>query len=442
MHSPVLLEGGTIVTMNAAMDVVASGALLVEQGRIRFVGPRSELDRLPPETEIIDVAGHLVLPGLINAHTHLPMSLFRGLADDLPLDVWLEEHMFPAEAQFIRPDTVELGTRLSLAEMLLSGTTSCADGYFLEEAVLRTASAVRFRGIFAQGVIDFPAPGVPDPAENIAVAREFLSEQSGSTHCRTAVFAHSPYTCSATTLVQAKALAEEFGLLFFLHAAETALEADRCRADHGGMTPVRYLASLGLLDRRTVLVHAVHVDEEEQDIVAASDAGVCICSESNMKLAAGVAPLRGYRERGVRVGLGTDGCASNNDLDMFLEMRSTAFVQKLHNRDPAFLEAADLLVLATSGGALVLGLEEAVGSLEPGKQADVVVVDASAPHAMPMYDPYSFLLYSAAGSDVTHVLSDGELVVRDSELVDWDLPELLQSVRNISEGIRRFAKSV
>lgn len=436
----VLIEGGTIVTMNSAMDVVADGVLLAEQGRIRYVGPRSGLEMIPPGTEVIDATEHLVLPGLVNAHTHLPMSLFRGLADDLPLETWLEEHMFPAEAEFITPENVELGVRLSLAEMLLSGTTTCADGYFLESTALQVAETLGIRGVFAQGIVDFPAPGVPDPAQNLAVVRDFLVAHASGTQRRPAVFAHSPYTCSERTLRGAKALAEEFGVMFFLHVAETAWEVTQSREQHHGLTPIRYLDAIGVLDAHTVLVHAVHVDEQEQDIIAASGAGVCICTESNMKLAAGVAPLRGYLARGIPVGLGTDGCASNNDLDLLLDMRSTALVHKLTSLDPAFPHADEVLSLATRGGAMVLGLDHEIGSLEAGKLADVVGLDVSGPNATPLYNPYSHLAYSASGADVAFVLCSGNIMVRNGELADWDVSGVLHDVRRLSGSIGRFGK--
>jgi len=435
---PLVLAGGTILTMNADREVIADGAVCITGDRLRFVGPRAELPAAFTDAEAIDLTGRLVMPGLVNTHTHAPMSLFRGLADDLPLADWLGKHIFPAEAKFINPESVRLGTRLSLVEMLLSGTTTYADGYFHEDAVLLAAQELGMRGVFAQGVIDFPAPGVPDPERNVAAARRHLEQFASDGPQAPAVFAHSPYTCSAGTLVRAKALSREFGVLFFIHVAETEEEVSSTRENHDGLTPIRYLDSLELLGERTVLVHAIHVDEEEQDLIAARGAAVSICTESSMKLASGVAPLPGYLHRGVPAGLGTDGCASNNDLDMFLEMSQTARLHKLCTGDPSVLSARQVVELATRGGARALGLAHEIGSLEPGKLADVIAVRIDRPHAAPLYNPYSQLAYSASGADVDLVIVGGKVLVKERRLTNCDVAEVCRAANEIAVDIARL----
>ena len=434
------LRGGTVLTMGEGREIIDDGVVMTAGDRICHVGPAAAAPVPGPDTEVIDCRGHLILPGLVNAHTHLPMSLFRGLADDLPLHVWLERHMFPAEARFMTPDSVRAATRLSVVEMLLGGTTTCADGYFHEDAVWEAALELGIRAVLAQGVIDFPAPGVPEPTQNLAVARRYLERhRDGCGRLRSAVFAHSPYTCGADTLVRAKALACEFDRLFFIHAAETRGEVEQVKERSNGLTPIRYLHELGVLDRSTVLVHAVHCDGEEQQCIAASGAGVVAATEANMKLGSGIAPLVAYRQQGVRLGLGTDGCASNNDADLFAEMGTSARLQKLACADPAAFGAADVLDLATRGGAALLGLDADLGTLEAGKLADIIVVSAAPAHATPLYQPpYSHLVYSASGADVRHVIVNGRLLVRDRQLLGIDLDRILEQVRVAAVAVAEF----
>jgi 5-methylthioadenosine/S-adenosylhomocysteine deaminase len=304
-----LITNGLVVTMDAAGTCIASGAVLVKSGRIEAVGAAADFQELSA-VEIVDAQGGLILPGLINSHTHLPMSLFRGLADDLPLEQWLQEYIFPAEAGHIDPRSVRLGARLSAAEMLLGGTTTCCDGYFLANDIAETVEAIGLRAILGQGVIDFPAPGVPDPAQKLRVAEGFAERWRGRSELiKPSIFCHAPYTCSDETLQTAKQTADRLGLLFQIHVAETQSEAEQCRRTHG-CSPVRHLHRLGLLDPKTLLVHAVWVDPEDIEMIAASGARVVHCPESNMKLASGMAPipelLRQQQRSGLVVGDGYD----------------------------------------------------------------------------------------------------------------------------------------
>ncbi|OGV62033.1 MAG: hypothetical protein A3K19_27460 [Lentisphaerae bacterium RIFOXYB12_FULL_65_16] len=415
-----VLRGGTLLTLNASLDVLDDAAIGIAGDRIAWVAPGAAQPEVPPEATVIDMSGRLLLPGLVNTHTHLPMSLFRGLADDLPLKEWLEKHIFPAEAKFINPESVRVGTRLSVAELLLGGTTTCADGYSHANVVLSVAREMGLRGVFAQGIVDAPAPGVPDPSLHFTVLRRHLESRALGGVQVPAVFAHAPYTCSRETLLRAKDLAREYDALFFIHVAEARWELDWCRREREGLTPVRYLHRLGLLDSRTVLVHAVHVDEAEADLIAASGAGISVNTESNMKLGSGVTPIANYLERGIPLGLGTDGCASNNDLDLFLEMSQTARLSKLASGDPVKVKAADLVQMATRGGAKVLGLDRDIGSIEPGKQADIIALRLNRPHAQPLYNPYSHLVYSASAADVDWVMVGGDILARDGKLLKAD----------------------
>ena len=429
-----LIVNAVILTLDGEEGLIPVGQLAVHGDRIVDLGPWQ------PESEwaareIIDAGGHLVMPGMVNTHTHLPMTLFRGLADDLPLDKWLQEHIFPAEARYVTPENVAVGTRLAAAEMLLSGTTCCSDGYFLSDQVAETLDQCGMRAIAAQGVIDFPAPGVPDPDRKIDVARDHIRQwRQRSDRVVPAVFCHAPYTCSAETLKAAKAVADEAGVLYQIHVAETRFEREQCIANNG-CSPVAYLHQLGVLDEQTLVVHAVWVDEDDMDIMARCNCGVAHCPESNMKLASGVAPVPDMLAAGIRVGLGTDGCASNNDLDLFGEMDTTAKLHKVHRLDPTVMTADRVLRMATIEGARTLGLDRAIGSLEKGKQADLIIVDLNRPHLTPRYNVVSHLVYAARGGDVLHVMIGGRWVVRDRRLTTIDEDKVLAAAGEIGRDI-------
>jgi 5-methylthioadenosine/S-adenosylhomocysteine deaminase len=435
MTYEIVVYNGTVVTVNDRFEVIENGLICTDADRIVRVEPLTDIKDLPEAKTVIDAGGGLILPGLVNAHTHSPMTLLRGLAEDLPLQEWLNDHIFPAEAAHMTAANVSIGTTLACAEMMLSGTTTCCDGYFLEEAVAESVAACGLRAVLGQGVIDFPAPGIPDPKENIAVARRFTESWTGrDMRIRPSVFCHSPYTCSTETLKSAKKLAQKHGLLFQIHAAETRDEHDRIRAQHG-TTPIGYLDRLGLIDAATLLVHAVWVDENDMAVVADRGAAVAHCPESNMKLGAGIAPLTGLLAAGIAVGLGTDGCASNNTLDLFQTMDITAKLHKVRDMQPTAADAQTVLTLATRGGARAIGMEDDIGSLEAGKKADLIVIDTRQPHLVPMYHPVSHVVYAAKGSDVTTVIVDGHLLVRDRQLLHLDLGEIMARVNTLARAV-------
>ena len=431
-----LIHNALVVTVDDAFTCLAGGAVAIRDGVLQRIWTPDAASPLPGARETVDARGGLILPGLVNAHTHLPMSLFRGLADDLPLSQWLNEHIFPAEARHISEASVELGARLSCAEMLLGGITTCCDGYFLADRIAETVSACGMRAILGQGVLDFPAPGVPDPGRNVAHALDFVRAWQGKTPLiRPSIFCHSPYTCSARTLKAAKDAAGSQGVLFQIHVAETRDEVDQCRSQNG-CSPVQYLQRLGVLDADTLLIHAVWLDRADMDILARSGAGVVHCPESNMKLASGIAPLPQLLSAGVRVALGTDGCASNNDLDLFGEMDTAAKLHKVKTLDPEIMDAVSVVRMATCQGARTLGLGEQIGSLEAGKRADLIVMDGRQPHLTPLYQPASHLVYTARGADVRHVMIDGRWVVRDHRLLTLDLDKVMQAACELAGSIK------
>ena len=433
-----VIHGGTIITMNPAADIIANGVICVQDGKIEAIDFLADMDNLPDGKVVVDAAGCLIMPGLVNTHTHMPMTLFRGLADDLPLDEWLGQHIFPAEAAWINPGNVRLGTLLACAEMLLSGTTAFCGGYFLEGEVAGVVKEAGMRGVLGQGVIDFPAPGVPDPSQNIDVARNYAETWApGSMRVQPSIFCHSPYTCSADTIRAAKAVASSLGILFQIHTAETRQELGLIEGG-GGMSPVQYLDHLGVLDENTLLVHAVWVDDADIAIIAERGASISHNPESNMKLAAGIAPVPTFLDAGITVGLGTDGCASNNDLDLFQEMDTVAKLHKVHILDPTVMDALTVLRMATTEGARAIGLGSVIGSLEKGKEADLIVLDAQKPHLVPMYNPVSQVVYAARGSDVRDVMVAGRLLVREGQLTEMDLGDILKKVNALGVQIRAF----
>jgi len=428
------IVNGTVLTMSTAGEILNRGAVAVHNGMIHSV--TSGAEDLPAR-KVIDAKGKLVMPGLVNTHTHVPMSCFRGLSDDLPLREWLEKHIFPAEGLFVNSDLAYWGSMLSCLEMMLSGTTTFADGYFFEESVAQAVLDSGLRAVVCQGVIDFPAPGVPDPGENVHRAVQLIREWGArNSRLRCGIFAHSTYTCSPETLRRAKTAANGYEALLFIHLSETLDEIKQI-GERFGCTPVRHLEELGIMDQRTVGVHCVWLTDEDMDLMARRDMRVSYTPESEMKLASGVSPIPELIRRGVVVSLGTDGPASNNDMDMFTEMDVSAKLQKVHNLDPTCASARETVWMATSGGAKVLGMENEVGSIEAGKRADLIIINLDKPHLTPIYDYYSHLVYAVKGSDVDTVIVDGEVLVEDRRVLHLDCGEIMDRVRRISEKIRK-----
>ena len=437
-----LIHNALVLTMAPGAVPLAHGYVAVAGGKIVAVGQADALQNLPAARERLDAQGALLLPGLVNTHCHAPMVWFRGLADDLPLQQWLTEFIFPAEGAWLDADKVYRGTLLAAAEMIRGGITTVADGYFFEAAVRQALSDAGLRAVVAQGVVDFPAPGVPDPARNLAVAAEFLDTGADyPDRLTSAVFCHSPYTCGPETLQKAKDLTRARGVPFFLHLAETREEVAGLKA-RTGRSPGAYLDHLGVLDELTVAVHGVWLPPGDQELLARRRVKVSHCPESNLKLAAGVAPIPALLKLGVTVGLGTDGAASNNNLDLWGEMSLAARLHKVWGRDPTLLPAAQVVALATREGAQVLGLGETTGTLTPGKAADLIVVDVNQPHLTPLYDPYSHLVYAARAADVRHVMVGGRWLLSDRRFTTLDWPALAASVRNQCRDLAAFCRQL
>ncbi|MHC1741637.1 MAG: amidohydrolase [Syntrophobacteraceae bacterium] len=419
-----------LVTCDSEMRCFRDGAVAIDRGLLVSVDRTATVRSRFRGLQEMDLRGRLLMPGLVNAHTHAAMSVFRGLADDLPLDRWLYDVIFPAEAAIVGPNMVYWGTLLSCAEMLRNGITTYCDGYFFEEEAARAALDAGMRAVLGQGILDFPSPDQPDPSKARDRAIRFLDSFPTGDRIRPSLFCHAPYTCGPDTLRWTKALCHERGILFQIHLSETASEVDTI-LDRTGLRPALYLDSLGLLDCDTLCAHGVWLDEHEIRSLAASNARIAHNPESNMKLASGIAPIHDLRASGVCVGLGTDSCASNNDLDLFTEMDRAAKMSKVFRRDPTAAPAREVLAMATRDGARAIGWGDAIGSLEVGKQADLVALELRQPHLTPLYDPISALVTCARGSDVRHAWVAGMMVLDNREPVSAKMKTIPEQVRGI-----------
>jgi 5-methylthioadenosine/S-adenosylhomocysteine deaminase len=428
----ILIQNVSLLPLPSLSQFIPEGWLSIKDGRITGMGPGDPPNILA--SQCLKGPGCLAMPGLINCHIHAPMALFRGLADDLPLKKWLEEYIFPAEAKWANEEFVYWGTLLAIAEMLRSGTTTFADGYFFEEQVALAARQSGMRSLLGAGVLDFPTPDSPSPAESLKKAVALIEAYADSPLIRPTLFPHSVYTCSAVLLRRCKELADGHGLPMIIHVAETKNEVEEISKKYG-KTPVNYMESLGLLSPSLIACHCVWLTEAEMDLLARRGVKVVHNPESNMKLASGVAPVPDLLARGVTVGLGTDGCASNNNLDLFQEMDSAAKLHKVHRLDPTVMPSEVVLEMATLGGAKVLGLEKEIGSLEVGKKADIIILDLNRPHLQPIYNIISHLVYSATGADVRDVIIDGKLIMQDRKILTLDEERVLQKAQEWGQRI-------
>ncbi len=435
----VLLTNAHVLTMDDRFTTYVHGCVAVREGTIVGISGRAA-DFSPSQT--IDCHGRVVMPGLVNAHTHAPMTLLRGLADDLRLDVWLMGYMMPVEREFVRPDFVSLGTTVACAEMIRSGTTTFADMYYFEEAVAEAAATAGLRAVCSQTVLKFPAPDAISFEDSLARARDFIQRWRGHSLIVPAVAPHAPYTCTQEILRASAELASEFGVPLHIHLAETALEVEQSRREHA-MPVIPWVKKQRLFDARVIAAHCVHVDEGEIRTLKEAGAGVAHNPTSNLKLGSGVAPAAKMIELGVPVGIGTDGPASNNDLDMFEEMRLAALLAKGVGGDPTALPARDALAMATRLGARAIHLGEITGSLESGKRADLITLDLDAIHNLPRFgrDPnaiYSQIVYAAKSTDVVDVMCDGQWLMRDRQLLTIDEAQLHDAVREMASRIDQF----
>lgn len=427
----VLIKNGTILTMDPQQTLVEKGFLCVRGDTISAVA-KGDPDELRAG-RTIDAKGGLILPGLINGHTHAAMTLFRGLADDLPLMDWLNHYIFPVESRMDR-EFVRTGTLLACAEMILSGTTTFCDMYLFEDEVAEAAQFAGMRCLVGEVLYDFPSPNYGPIEEGLKYTECLIRKWQGHPLVSIAVEPHAVYTCSPDLLIRANQLALQYKLPLIIHVAESASEIEEVRKKYG-RRPFEHLESLGILGSHLIADHCVHLDDAEIRRMVIHGVKAIINPESNMKLASGISPVPRLLAQGITVGLGTDGCASNNNLDLLEEMDTTAKLHKVGAMDPTVLDAVTVVKMATLSGAKALGMAEHIGSLEVGKKADVIVVDIHKPHLTPMYNPYSHLVYAAKGSDVSHSLINGKLVMEHRKLLSLDLQEVIGRAGEMSKKV-------
>ena len=431
-----LVVGGTILTMEPGSEPIPDGAIAIADGRIAAVGLAEDLLEHAPTGQVVNAGGCLILPGLVNTHSHLAMTLLRGLADDLPLMEWLENHIWPAEKTHMNREAVRLGTELAVAEQLLAGVTTTTDMYFFGNEVAAVLAEAGMRGVIAESLIDFATPRCKTPDEMMEKQRELAQEYRDHPLITPSIAAHAPYTVSASNLVKEAELAEELGTTFQIHLSETRWEVEKLMEEKG-RSPVAYLADLGVLSERTVAAHCVHVSPEDIEILVDFEVGVAHNPVSNLKLASGVAPIPTMVESGVKLGLGTDGAASNNTLDLLRDLQLASLLHKGVFGDPTALPARSMIEMATIGGARVLGLDAEIGTLTEGKQADMVCFSVDGPHATPVFDPWSHLVYAARSSDVRHVLVRGKLVVGNRHLNTMDQERIESQAWDFAQQLKK-----
>ncbi|HLF75082.1 MAG TPA: amidohydrolase family protein [Anaerolineales bacterium] len=438
----VLLTNALVLTMDNDLTQYSPGAVAVAGDSIVAVGNEDELKNQYSASETIDCSGKVLMPGLINAHTHVPMTLLRGLADDLRLDVWLMGYMMPVEREFVSPEFVRLGTLLACAEQIRSGVTTFNDMYYFEEDVARAAAEAGMRAVCGQTVMKFPAPDATSYEDSLAMAREFIQRWKDHPLIVPAISPHAPYTCTAEILRATADLAREFDVPLHTHLAETAFEVENMRNENG-MPVIPYVKKQSLLDTKLIAAHCVHVDIGEIRSLQEVGAGVSHNPSSNLKLASGFAPVMKMLETGLNVGIGTDGPASNNDLDMFEEVRLAAFIAKAVSNDPTSLPAPQALLMATRLGAQALHIGHLTGSLEAGKRADLIVVDLSPMHNSPSFkraadNAYAQIVYASKSTDVSDVMVNGQWLMRDRRLLTLKESELLEQAAQIARQIDAF----
>ncbi|MBI3940147.1 MAG: amidohydrolase [Acidobacteria bacterium] len=428
-----LVRNGDVLTMDSAFHEYRPGFVAITGDRITAVGPMTEAAGYKA-SQTIDAAGKIVLPGLINTHTHAPMTLFRGLGGDSNLMDWLQQYIFPAEAKNVNRDLVKWGTALACYEMIQSGTTTFVDMYYFEDEIAAAAKSAGIRAVLGETILDMPAPDNKTVPEALAYTRKFIEQWRRDPLITPAVAPHAPYTCSRETLLQSQALANEFKVPLVTHLSETEDEVRTITGKYA-MTPAAYLDSIGFLQDSLIAAHCVWITDLEIPLLQRRGVGVSHNPESNMKLASGVAPLKRFLDAGIAVGLGTDGAASNNNLDLFEEIDSMAKLHKLWLKDPAFLSAKQALAIATRGGAEVIDRGNDLGTLQAGKLADVILVRTAEPPAIPLYDVYAQLAYSLKGGSVDTVVINGKVIMQDRAVRTLDFGAIRREVGRLQRQI-------
>ena len=433
-HIDLKIEHAYIVTLNKSDEILFDSTICIHNGAIIAIGSYEECSDYNADT-IIDAQGNLVMPGLINAHTHAGMSIYRGMADDLPLQTWLNDYIFPTEAEFCTRENVAIGTQLAILEMIQSGTTCFADMYYFEDTVAEICNTMGIRAVLAQAIIDFPAPDYNTPQDTLNFLRKTIPLYKDNSRISIIPGPHSPYTCSPEILQEARTIANTNNTPIHIHVSETHQEYTLCLEKHK-KTPIEKLEEQGIFNGKTIAAHCVYVSEHDRDILAKRQVGVINNAQSNLKLVSGVSPVPNMKEAHITVALGTDSAVSNNSLDMFQEMKTAALIHKLNNANPTVLPAKEIVRMATIESARVLGVDKQVGSLEIGKQADIIIININKPHLVPLYDIFSHIVYAMSGHDVDTVFVDGVCLYQNKQFTFADPLEIMINAQTIANTIQ------
>jgi 5-methylthioadenosine/S-adenosylhomocysteine deaminase len=435
MTADILIKNAFIVTIDNDDCIIENGSIIISNGLIIALGD-SSIQQGYTFSKIIDASGNIVMPGLINAHTHIPMTMFRGMADDMPLQKWLNDYIFPAEAKFLTAQNVKIGAELAIYEMIRFGTTCFADMYYFEDEIALLCEQIGIRCLLSEGVLDFPVPNNPTPQHALDFTERQILKYKHSRLINFAVGPHSPYTCSEQWLIQGRALANKYDVPYHIHLSETSFEYEKC-IEANGVTPLQNLDRIGCLDGKTIAAHCVFFSEEDVALMVRKNVSAVNNPQSNLKLVSGVAPVPFMLKAGGNVALGTDGAVSNNSLNMFTEMKVAALIHKLNHHDPTAGNAQDIVKMATINGAKALSLDTITGSLEVGKCADIIIIDINQAHAQPLYNVYSQIVYSLCGHDVDTVIVDGKILFEKKQLLCGNLQAAIDRMKVLSSEIRK-----
>lgn len=427
---------GTILTFNKNNEIIHNKAIVVNDSIIIDICDFERAKTLYIAGEIVNAYDKIVMPGLINAHTHFPMVMFRGLVDDIVLQDWLFKYIFPAEQKFITPETVEISTELAIAEAIRTGTTCFFDMYYYEDVVAQVAKKTGMRAVISEGIIDFKVANSDTPQQGIKNTEYLLNKYSGDPLITVAVAAHSPYTCSKDLLVETKELARKYNALYHIHLSETKEEFENSLKKHG-KTPTEYLDSLNILDDKVVAAHCVWLSDNDQKILAEKQVGIVHNPECNTKISSGIAPITSLLQLGAKIGVGTDGAASNNNLNMFQEIHTMSLIHKVTTMNPTVISAYEALYLATMGSAKVLNMQKLIGSIEIGKKADLITLEQVLPYTKPLYNFYSSLVYSFLGNEVNDVIVNGKILLKDKNYTTINISALYEKFEILTNNIAK-----
>jgi len=435
LNADILIKGATILTINPQDEIIENGVLVISDSRIVEIGDATVAEKYQP-AKLIDTQNMLVMPGFVNTHTHVPMTIFRGFADDISLHDWLYKHIFPAENQFVNENSVKIGSRVGILEMLRSGTTTFNDMYFYENTIAESAKALGIRALLSESIIETPAPNNPTPQDTMRQIAFLMEKWKDDPLVNIGVAAHAIYSCSGDLLQKAKALAHKNNAHFHIHLAETEKESEFSEKEFG-KTPTQYLDSLGILDEKTIAAHSIYLNETDRKIMVEKRVGIAHNPECNMKIASGIAPIPELLKLSAKIGFGTDGVASNNNLNMLEEMHTAALLHKINSKDATVMTAKQVVRIATQGGADVLGMGNEIGSLEVGKKADLILIDMNKAHLVPLYNIYSQIVYSMSAQDIETVIVNGKIVMENKQIKSVNEADLFAEIKEIARRVQQ-----